>query len=316
LKRTCIGKTGIEVTELCHGTLILGPLQANLTPEDGARAIRKSHELGVNFYDTAQGYHTYPHLKNGLSGVAEDKVVIASKSHAVSKDQMLQDIGECLRELGRSYIDIFHMHLVSDARNLSERHGALEALVEMKKKGMIRAIGASTHTVAWVEALNREPAFDVVFPVLNKHGLGIIDGTLDEMVDALKETKRLSKFVYAMKPLGGGHLASEASEAFDYLRNLPECDSIAVGTKDEAEVEMNVALFEGRPVSEHTRKRLGAVSRRLIVYDRCVSCGLCIEECDQNALAMGPAKVQVDQAKCILCGYCAAVCPEYVIRVV
>jgi uncharacterized protein len=155
-----------------------------------------------------------------------------------------------------------------------------------------------------------------VFPVLNQKGLGIIDGKLDGMLPALEESKRLGKFVYAMKPLGGGHLAAEAAEAFNYLRNLPSCDAAAAGMKDEAEVEMNVAIFEDRPIPAGVKDRLGEVKRKLIVYDRCISCGLCIEECDQKALSMGDTKVQVDQSRCILCGYCAAVCPEYVIRVV
>ena len=292
LRKVNIGNTGISITELCHGTLILGPLQADLSPEQGAKAISKSYEMGVNFYDTAEGYHTYAHLALGLKGAPEDKVVIASKSHAVSYDQMKKAVEDCLKQLGRSYIDIFHLHLVASEQTLNERQGAVECLVDMKKRGSIRAIGASTHTIAGVRALNNEPDFDVVFPVLNQHGLGIIDGKLDGMLEALKETKRLNKFVYAMKPLGGGHLAYEA------------------------EVEMNVAIFEDEPVPDEVKNRVGAVNRRLVVYDRCVSCGLCIEECDQDALSMGETKVQVDQSKCILCGYCAAVCPEYVIRVV
>ena len=180
----------------------------------------------------------------------------------------------------------------------------------------MRAIGGSTHTIAGVRALNAEAAFDVIFPVLNMRGLGIIDGSLEEMLEALGESKQLNKFVYAMKPLGGGHLASEAADSFNYLRGLPVCDAVAAGMKDAAEVEMNVAIFEDQKVPESLTKRVGALQGRLIVYDRCVSCGLCIEECDQKALTMGETKVQVDQAKCILCGYCAAVCPEYVIRVV
>ena len=316
MRKRSIGNTGIAVTELCHGTLILGPLQADLTPEQGAKAIARSYELGINFYDTAQGYRTYHHLAMGLKAVAEDKVVIASKSHAASKAQMQKDVEECLRELGRSYVDVFHLHLVSDANNLISRQGALEALVEMKKKGVVRAIGGSTHTIAGVRALNAEAAFDVIFPVLNMRGLGIIDGSLEEMLEALGESKQLNKFVYAMKPLGGGHLASEAADSFNYLRGLPVCDAVAAGMKDAAEVEMNVAIFEDQRVPESLIKRVGALQRRLIIYDRCVSCGLCIEECDQKALMMGETKVQVDQAKCILCGYCAAVCPEYVIRVV
>jgi len=46
MKKVNVGSTGITVTELCHGTLILGSLQANLPPEEGAKAIRKSFALG------------------------------------------------------------------------------------------------------------------------------------------------------------------------------------------------------------------------------------------------------------------------------
>ncbi len=274
MRNVTIGSTGITVTELCHGTLILGPLQANLTPEEGARAIRKSHDLGVNFYDTAQGYHTYPHLVLGLRGIPENRVVIASKSHAASRDQMRRDVEECLRALGRSYVDIFQLHLVSSAKNLEDRRGALECLIDLKKQGLVRAIGASTHTVAGVRALNGESAFDVVFPVLNQRGFGIIDGDLAQMLAALEETKRLNKFVYAMKPLGGGHLSSQAEASFNFLRRLPVCDAVAAGMKDEAEVEMNVAIFEDRPIPADLERRVGSVPRRLIVYDRCTSCGL------------------------------------------
>ncbi|MEE8386299.1 MAG: aldo/keto reductase [Dehalococcoidia bacterium] len=316
MRKLAIGNTGITVSELCHGTLILGHLQADLTPEEGARAIAASLEAGVNFYDTAQGYRTYPHLALGLKGVPETRTVIAGKSHASSYRQMRADVEECLRELSRSYIDIFHLHLVASQEALRARQGALDCLVEMRQSGVIRAVAASTHTVAGVRALNREAAIEVIFPVLNQHGLGIIDGTLDEMLDSLGESKQRGKFVYAMKPLGGGHLANEVEEALNYLRELDVCDAVAVGMKDEAEVEMNVAVFEDRPVPDEIRQRVAGVARRLVIYDRCNLCGLCIDECDQGALRLGETRAEVDDARCIFCGYCAAVCSEYVIRVV
>ena len=316
MRKINIGNSGISVTELCHGTLILGWLQANLTPTEGAKVIRRSLELGVNFYDTAQGYRTYAHLAAGLYGVPRNQVVIASKSHSRSFDSMKDDVEECLRELSLDYIDIFQLHQVPSIEELHTRQGALDCLIEFRDSGIIKVIGASTHTVAGVRALNSEPAIEVIFPVLNKRGLGIIDGTLEGMLDALTETKERSKFVYAMKPLGGGHLAENAEDCFAYLRELPQCDAIAVGMKDEVEVEMNVALFDDRTITEDIRHQVYAVERRLTIYDRCTGCGLCIDECDQGALSLVDDQVTVDQSKCILCGYCAAVCPEYVIRVV
>jgi predicted aldo/keto reductase-like oxidoreductase len=316
MRKVNIGTTGISVTELCHGTLILGTLQANLSPEEGAVAIRKSLELGVNFFDTAAGYGTYPHLALGLQGVARDRVVIASKSQARSYDQMKADVDRCLRELSLEQVGIFHLHMVPSLDELNERRGALECLIEYKERGLVGAIGASTHTVAGVRAINEEPVFDVVFPVLNKKGLGIIDGNLQDMLDALVQSREKGKFVYAMKPLGGGHLYQEVEEAFRYLRELPLCDAVAVGMKNEAEVEMDVAIFNDNEVGEYLRQRVNAVARRLVVYDRCIGCGLCVDECDQGAISLVNDKAVVDDSKCILCGYCAAVCPEYVIRVV
>ena len=311
-----IGNTGMSVTELCHGTLILGPLQANLTTEEGAVAIRKSFEMGVNFYDTAQGYQTYPHLELGLKGVDRSKVVIASKSHARSYTDMKTAVEECLKALSLKQIGIFHLHQIQSIDDLKARQGALDCLIEFKKRGVIRAIGASLHTIAGMKAVNNEPAIEVVFPVLNMRGQGIIDGKLEDMLKVLKESKEKGKFVYAMKPLGGGHLYKEIEEAFNFLRELPTCDAIACGMKDAAEVEMNIAIFNDKKVTEEMTQRVHTVARRLVVYDRCTACGLCVAECDQGALTMGEKKAVVDESKCILCGYCAAVCPEYVIRVV
>jgi ferredoxin len=188
--------------------------------------------------------------------------------------------------------------------------------MEYKTRGLIGAIGASTHTVAGVRAINEELAFDVVFPILNRQGLGIIDGTLEDMLEALGQSKRQGKFVYAMKPLGGGHLYQEVENAFKFLRELPLCDAIAVGMKDGAEVEMNVAIFNGHTIREDLRQRVHAVARRLTIYDQCTGCGLCVEECDQRAISLDNDKAVVDESSCILCGYCAAVYPEYVIRVI
>ncbi len=316
MRKVIVGDTGLSVSELCHGTLIMGGLQANLGPEEGARAIRRSFELGVNFYDTAARYGTYQHLALGLRGIAPEQVVIASKSHARTYADMRVDVEECLGALSSERVDIFHLHLVPSVEELEARRGALDCLLGLRERGLVRAIGASTHTIQGVRAVNAEPAIEVLFPVLNERGLGIIDGGLEGMLEALAESKQRGKFVYAMKPLGGGHLYQEVERSIAYLRELPQCDAVAIGMKDVSEVEMNVAIFDGRAVTEEMRQRVKAVERRLKIYDACTGCALCLDECDQEALTLADGKAVVDMSKCILCGYCAAACPDYVIRVV
>ena len=77
MKKYSLGKTGIKVTELCFGALPIGPLQANISVEKGAKLIHTALERGINFIDTAEAYQTYPHIKKALEGY-NDEVIIAT----------------------------------------------------------------------------------------------------------------------------------------------------------------------------------------------------------------------------------------------
>ena len=81
MKKYSLGKTGIKVTEMCFGALPIGPLQANISVEEGAKLIRAALERDINFIDTAEAYKTYPHIKKALEGYNYE-VIIATKSSA------------------------------------------------------------------------------------------------------------------------------------------------------------------------------------------------------------------------------------------
>ena len=61
-----LGKTGLKVSRLCFGALVIGPLQKNMPVEDGAAVIRAALERGVTFIDTAELYGTYGHIREAL----------------------------------------------------------------------------------------------------------------------------------------------------------------------------------------------------------------------------------------------------------
>jgi len=318
LKRTKLGNTDIEVTELCIGTLILGRLQAGLSPDEGAPAVRRALELGVNFIDTAKGYETYPHVLKGMDGFRD--VVIASKSPVKDSSQMRKDVEACLRQLKRETIDVFHLHLVKTKEDMREREGALDALVRCREEGLIRAVGLSAHGPEGVLCALDYGEIEVVLPILNRKGLGIVGGTLDEMLDAVRKVRERGLGVYDMKPLGGGHLIDDIPGAVDYLRGLGVFDSISVGLKTPEEVEIMVGVFEGDPDMIERSYVVGkerAGRKRLIVYEfMCERCGKCVEACAQGAMSLGAKSAEVDHDSCILCGYCAAVCPKFAIRVI
>ena len=310
-----MSRTGLEVSELCFGTLVLGTLQANLSPQEGAKAIRKALELGITFFDTAQTYGSYPHLKEGLAGW-NDKVIVASKSMKPTYEGMQDAVEEALREMNLERIGIFHLHLIKSKEDFLRREGALRCLIDLREKGVIQAIGISAHAAEGVKAILDCDEMDVVFPLINKDGFGIVDGTLEDMVQAAKAAKHSGKDLYAMKPLGGGHLVREIPAAISYLRGLSLFDSISVGMKTSNEVEMDVGIFEHRHVPTELREKVKSAGKQLVVYDSCKKCGACEEVCDQGAIKVGEKKAVVDHDKCILCGYCAASCPVFCLRVV
>lgn len=307
--------TDIEVSELCFGTLTLGTIQANLSPEEGGKVIQKALDSGVTFFDTAQKYGSYPHLKVGLAGWT-DKVVVASKSTEATYKDMQDAVEEALREMNLERIGIFHLHLVKSREDFLAREGALECLVDLREKGVIQAIGISAHAAAGVNAVLDCDEIDVVFPIVNRDGFGIVDGTLEDMLKASRAAKAKGKSLYDMKPLGGGHLIDEIPAAIDYARKLSLFDSISVGMKTPDEVEMNVMVFEHKSIPAWLLEKVKSAKKRLIVYDSCEKCGTCEDTCDQGAIKVGEKKAVVDHSKCILCGYCAASCPVFCLRVI
>jgi aryl-alcohol dehydrogenase-like predicted oxidoreductase len=316
LKRVTLGNTGIEVTEMCFGTLTVSQLQAGVAPSEAGQVIARALDLGIDFVDTAQAYQTYAHVAAAIKDRPQ-KPTIATKSKAATAEEMKAAVEQALGEMGLDHLDIFLLHLVRSEEDFEERQEALDRLLEYKREGIVRAIGLSTHTLEGLRPALKHPELEIVLPCINRKGLGVNDGTLEELLKLLQELKALGKGVYAMKPLAGGHLFGDVANSLNYVRSLGVVDSIAVGMKSVAEVEMNVYIFQDKQVPAGLKKKADQVSKELIIYSRiCQGCGSCIENCEQGALSLVDGKSVVDESECILCGYCAEECPVFCIRVI
>jgi aryl-alcohol dehydrogenase-like predicted oxidoreductase len=316
MKKYSLGKTGIKVTELCFGALPIGPLQANISVEEGAELIRAALERGINFIDTAEAYKTYPHIKKALEGYNK-KVIIATKSSAETYKKMEQSIKNALESLGRTYLDIFLLHAARVTPSVfEERAGALQCLNDYKSKGIIRAIGISTHAVGAVKRAAEIKEIDIIFPIINKLGMGIIDGSVDDIVKAISEADKAGKGLYAMKALAGGHLIDQLEESFNFVRKIRGISSIAVGMVNQEELEINLKIFNDEEISQELLTQKIKPGKRLFILSFCKGCGTCVKTCPNNALSLKNGKAVVDHKLCILCGYCNPVCPEFAIRLI
>lgn len=311
-----LGQTGLSVSRLCFGSLTISPLQANLSIEAGGRLIEAAFAMGINFLDTAETYDNYRHIRWALERGWSQKVIIATKSYAYTAEQMQRSLEYALRELNRDYIDIFLLHEQQSGLTLKGHTAALEYLHQAKQRGWVRAIGISTHAIAGVRAGALHPLIDVIHPLFNRAGLGIIDGTAEEMLDAIRFAATLGKGIYGMKALAGGHLFQDAAAAFAYVLAVPEIAAVAVGMQNEAELEANYLHFTGNAIPADLSQTLQRQPRRLHIEDYCVGCGRCVAKCPSQALYVEGGRVHVDYSRCVFCGYCSRVCPDFCLKVI
>lgn len=316
MRNVMLGATGMSINPLVYGTLPLGPLQAAVSAEDGGRLIRYALERGVNLLDTAELYQTYPHVRAALAGFTGE-VFIATKTHANTAELARAHVERALRDLGLERLDIVHLHGARVADPFTDRPEVIAELVRMKGEGKIGHVGLSSHFVSAIEKAADHPEIEVIHPLINRTGMGIIDGTPAEMSRALAACAAAGKGVYAMKALAGGNLISTARESLRFVLGLEGVHGIAIGMLSEGEIDGNLALFDRDEADERLWEGLEGRRRKLqIMQAFCKGCGACVPACTNNAMSIVDGRAQVDDETCILCGYCGAACPEFMIRVV
>jgi predicted aldo/keto reductase-like oxidoreductase len=312
-----IPKLGKSITRLGLGSLPMGPLQRSLSPQQGAEVVRSAVERGINFIDTAAVYRTYEHIANGLKGW-KGVVTIATKTNA-QKDRKTAEkhIELALRDLGRETIDIMLCHCARTPFTEELWGPTLDVLLAARQKGLIGMVGLSSHSIQNVRDAALNPEIDVIHPLINMKGMGIIDGTAHDMLRAIREAQSAGKFIYAMKSLAGGNFVPDREKALRFVFDQNEIDAVVVGMVSPLEVEWNVRFASGLPISEELSKKTSLSSKRLdIVEVVCIGCGKCAEDCENQAISLVDDKAKVYHELCILCGYCAPHCDRLAIRFV
>ncbi|NLJ98496.1 MAG: 4Fe-4S dicluster domain-containing protein [Tissierellia bacterium] len=315
MDRIKLGNTEIEVSKLCFGSLTMTPYQANLSVGEGAELIRYAYDKGINFIDTAEIYDNYVYIKGFLKDIKRENYVIATKCYAYTEEMAKKSLDLALKELDTDYIDIFLLHEQESIHTIRGHYEAIEYFLKAKTMGKIRAIGISTHRIEGVYGATEFDEIEIIHPIINKEGIGIQDGNIQDMLMAVKKAYDMGKGIYGMKPLGGGHLIPKAEEAFRFVKTIPFIHSFAVGMQSKEEVDYNIKLIETDNVPKELRDRLGSKKRKLIVADYCTGCGNCVRTCNQDGIQIIDGRA-IPNENCILCGYCARNCPEFCIKVI
>jgi len=310
LEKRILGKSNLNVSRLCIGMLSFSIYHSNLSNEAAFKLVQKAYELGVNFFDTAELYETYGHIKYILESLNNpESVVISSRSYANTYQEMRKSIEKCLTETGKSSIEIFGLHEVQ--KDESFRLDAMKALIDAKKEGLVKAISITTHSAAVTDMAAEQEEIDVIMPLINCEGIGIKDGSLKDMENAIKKAKERNKGIYAMKVLAGGHLTANTKQAIEYAVNNSYIDSVAIGMDSIDELLFNLSIFTGENKSTENLKNK---KKMLYIEPWCIGCGSCVKACPQNALVIEFGQAKVLRDKCINCGYCIKKCKDFYMK--
>ena len=301
----------IKLSMLGLGTMRLPLLDGDNSKIDEkatAEMVDYAMEHGVNYYDTAWGYHegnSETVMGKVLSAHPRDSFYLASKfpGYDLESFKRIEEIFEKqLEKCGVDYFDFYLFHSVTEENihgYLNREYGLLDYLLKQKEIGRIRHLGFSAHADCnvmrrFLEAYGEHIEFCQL-------QINYLDWTYQKAKEKVELLEEYDIPVWVMEPLRGGKLAElsveaekELSElrpdenipawAFRFLQTIPNVKMILSGMSNFTQLKENVATFEeDKPLSEEELKVIlkiadGMMGRML----PCTACRYCITHCPKE----------------------------------
>lgn len=194
MKERTLGQQGLITSELGYGSMGLVMAYGPTDEDEAASAIRKAHELGVTFFDTAELYG-WGDGEKFLGRVVKDfrdEILIATKfgltrefGYDSRPEHIRQVINNSLDYLGVDYIDVVYQHRVDPNVPIEEVAAVVKEFIDA---GKVKYFGLSeagpntirrAHVVQPVSVVQSEYSLftrevETLFPVLKELGIGFV----------------------------------------------------------------------------------------------------------------------------------------------
>jgi len=244
-----LGPTKIKVSRMGVGTGTYGAGHSSnqiraLGVNGVADMLTAAYDKGVFLWDTADAYGTHEAVKAALKKVPRDKVTIVTKTDAWTSDKAKEDIDRFLKELGTDYIDILLLHtrLRTNWDELDKE--AMVVMSEAKKKGVLRAVGMSCHSVGAMKTAANCDWLDICMARLNPAGERM-DAEPEVVLPAVLDVRAKGKGVIGIKVLGEGTLVEDRlDEALKYALTKNALHCFSLGCESTAQVMDNINRIE------------------------------------------------------------------------
>jgi predicted aldo/keto reductase-like oxidoreductase len=295
-------KNDDELSILGFGVMRMQEKSGKIIEDVGTRQVRTAIDKGVNYVDTAWGYHngnSEPFLGRVLADGYREKVKLATKlPHWLVKarEDMDQFLTAQLDRLKTDRVDYYMMHGVDgETWQTVKGLGAIDFLGRAKKDGRIINTGFSFH--------GDKEGFKSIVDSYDWDFCQIQYNYLDEQNQAGKEgllyAAEKDMGVIVMEPLRGGNLAGKvpaavqaiwdeaevkrtpAEWALRWIWNHPEVTLILSGMNDDEHIAENIRIAGEALPNSLTEKELELVRRagekyRELMKVGCTGCGYCM----------------------------------------
>ena len=303
----------LKLSMLGFGAMRLPVLGGDDSRIDEAAALRMvdtAMNRGVNYYDTAWGYHGENSelvMGKALARYPRDSFYVATKfpGYDAANWGKVEEIFERqLTKLGVDHFDFYLFHNVCemniDAYLDDGKYGIYSYLMQQKRNGRIRYLGFSCHGAMpvlkrFLDAYGK----DMEFCQLQ---LNYLDWTFQGGRDKVALLDQWHIPVWVMEPLRGGRLAKQAPAyeaelkalrpdeeipawAFRFLQSIPSVTMILSGMSNEEQLEKNLATFaEDKKLTDDEMRALMGVADRMLSVGTvpCTACHYCVSHCPQG----------------------------------
>lgn len=287
--RRPLGSTGLEVTGICFGAAPLGDMGGtfNINPgeERSLATLRSLLESPIRFLDTAAGYGDGTSERRvgmalaAIGGLPADMVIATkadpdAKTGDFSGDQCRRSVERSQKLLGLDFLPLVYLHdpEYHDDATLMATGGAVDALVDMQREGIVGAIGIGGGDIATMHRYLELGVFTVMlthnrFNLLNRSGDGLIDDAIGRGIAVCnaapygsgilaKGPKAYPRFMYkdaeeetlrnaeVLERLANRHGVPLAAVALQFSLRDPRISSTVVGMSRPERVEETVALAQ------------------------------------------------------------------------
>ncbi|HKK43598.1 MAG TPA: aldo/keto reductase [Bacteroidales bacterium] len=236
-----LGKSGLKVPLLGMGTGYSGyNRSSNITRAGNARdLIRQAYDKGIRFFDCADSYGTHPYVAEALKDVPRESYILGTKiwvgqgglPEPERPDANLV-IDRFLKELNTDYIDLVQIHCMTDGKWTDKQKRQMDLLENLKSKNIIKAHGASVHSLEAMEACAESDWVDVVHVRINPYGEAMDSSDPAEVIPVIEKLHGSGKGVIGMKLVGNGKFKNDPEKietSLKYVLGLGTVDMILVG---------------------------------------------------------------------------------------